>query len=433
MAPVNPETVAASIRVAGPVFDSTFSRAPAQVKYNGRTYSRSKATTPEAKAWYLAAAAMHQPSALQKLAPAHLDRYGFEGGHFFLDADPSAMNDARTALTQARNEVRRIKGSQKNAKTALARAEYENKKCGTVDAGNILTLGINGAICGVQWRSEIRRWTDELLKLDQSLTDAKATEANAVEAYSQAKSAYDAENARMRAEEEAARQSAADASAQAAMAAQQQARQTMAATAPQQDYWPNEPTEADDAYYMDMADVYGADPTTALEHLDMTEGGDDAFNALVPLEAQNAAWAPLFYDSPYSFARYWCDCPTPKLQERMEFDGFSVFQADPTVSVGYAGKAETPSQYQSLGDLAPASLNDAFASKATQAEGPNLITLIIGAIMSIAPMILQAFMPQAPAPDPAPLVPAPDTTAGENSPLPLLVLAGIGAKLFGAF
>jgi peptidoglycan hydrolase CwlO-like protein len=449
--PPSPQSVATAIRTAGPMFDRAFVAAPATTKFNGRTYARSKATTPEAKAFYLAAVALSNPSAISRLSLARYDAYGFDArGAYFLDADPSAMNEARQVQIKAAGEVTRIQGQIKNAQKQLARAEAENQKCGSVDALNILTLGVNGAICGAQWRGQIRHWTDQKLELEAALTDAQAAKRQADGMFAEAKRAYDAENRQLRLQEEQAQQQAA---ADAAYAQQSAARQAQAesAAASYSDPYSGDAyssdeysSEADVSYYADAMDVHGS-AELALDFLDLTEDGE-AFSAATAFESETVAHNLDVDPGPWGFSRYYFGCDACEMKQRAERANATVFGADPEIEVSApaSGPSALPAGFgQSLAGLAPGSFN----SSVSTAPQVDILGLILSAILAIAPIILSVFLPNAPPPESiAPAVAqatgvqtvldehAERTGAAAKPDLAGPVLLGVAAlKLLGAF
>lgn len=394
-----PQTIETAIKTNAGAFAAAFKKAPASVRYQGRTYARSSATTTRAQAVYLAMAAITQPTSVALMAP----KKGIDFAAYSLDADRSQLTQAEAELSKARAVEARLQAKLTAAKKQLARVEADNKKAGKIGAVSIFTGGLSNLYNKAKYSTRVGSAKNAVNNVTAELEDARLATQQAQSDVDAAKKAYDEENARIRRQEEEERRAKAAEAQQEALSRAQEAREQWAAqAAAAQTYAPEQYASPDpyadpyggmgdygytDSNYLD-ADVprpgdFDYHSSGLTRHLNLSrlpdahaydgeqdlgaadDGVDEAafdsmlaaqLDADADAELAASSWDAIVrpYDSPYGVGAYYCDACGGKPAEVRQLDAYGA-------------------------DF-------------------SIIGIILAAILAIAPIIIQAFSKDGPPP-----------------------------------
>jgi len=369
-----------------PGFSSTFSKAPAQVTYKGKTYQRSAARNAQEKVWYLAALAITKPSAVASLAYAGYD------SALELDADRTALDAAKATLRTAEGDLR--------AKQAVVASDKQKVASWKAKLQTTLNPADGKPWIGqlpnyYLWQGQVNAFEDHLTneaeparKLAQAAAESARKDVDAEqEAYTVALKAQrkQAEDERL----EKLRNSGAEATALEMVSADAAARQ---ATAEQATVAQQENQEPPIDYSGEMMGS-GEDTFGQSEWLDTELSADVTGDEDYAQYAGEDSGELEGESSPYSYRKYYgCD------------EDLEHFCPAGLCSQGW----------------------DTMEEKGYGLE-PNIIMAIIAAILAIAPIIIGALMPPPAAADSAENSGAADKTAASNQSVAAQVAQLTGA------
>lgn len=186
-----------------PAFGALYRGAPASLRFRGRTHYRDAAMSVEEKLWYLSALSFVDPDALYALTQQTPSAYQ-------LDADDTALREAKNALRAAEAKVRSLV-VKKNAQVALVAATQKAlNDCSEGDnvIGAVFTAGVSLLACKAEHTLALNQRKGILAQIEVDLKQAQGDLMNAQAAVADAQADFNAENAKLRAQEEKDRQAA---------------------------------------------------------------------------------------------------------------------------------------------------------------------------------------------------------------------------------